>query len=124
MAQDHTFDVVKNYQGKMGAAALWDCTTETGEIASAVLVPTTKTQHFSHAAQALAARPNFNPKVMYSDTWPSKSDYWPLLFNKLEGQLGLFHYVQRITKTLNKKHIDYMDAKYCNFIRRSICLPL
>ena len=39
MAQDHTFDVLRNYQQKkIGANALWDCATETGEIATAILV--------------------------------------------------------------------------------------
>jgi hypothetical protein len=79
ITQDHTFDVLKNYQHeKLGAMALCDCATETGKIASAVLVPSTMTKHFLHAAQSLAARKNFKPKVMYSDTWPAKSDYWLL----------------------------------------------
>jgi len=40
-AQDHTHEVCKNcFQKKrMGAVALWDVATETGEIASAVVVP-------------------------------------------------------------------------------------
>lgn len=110
MAQDHTFDVIHNYQKKLGATALWDVATETGEIASAMLVPTTKTIHFAHAAQQLAKRPTFNPKVMYSDTYPNKSGFWPLLFDGIEGRLDLFHYIQRITKTMRKKHIDYNQA--------------
>jgi hypothetical protein len=113
IAQDHTFDVIKNYQhDKLGAVALWDCATESGEIASAVLVPTTKTKHFAHAAQMLAARKNFKPKVMYSDTWPAKSDFWPLIFDQTEfdGRLGLFHFIQRITRTLRKKHLDYNEC--------------
>jgi len=110
-AQDHTHEVVKNCRKKkIGAVALLDCSTETGEIASAVLVPSTKTSDFAHAAQALARRPNFNPKAMYSDTWPCMSAYWPRLFGKLEGRLGLFHYIQRISKTLRKRHIDWMEA--------------
>ena len=112
MAQDHTFDVLHNYHQKkvLGAAALWDVATETGEIATAVLVPSTKTIHFAHAARQLAGRECFNPKVMYSDTYPNKSDFWPLLFDNIEGRLGLFHYIQRITRTLQKKHVDYFEA--------------
>ena len=54
-AQDHTFQVTKNYnnKGKLGAVAIWDVATATGEIASAALVPSTKTEHFAHAAQQL-----------------------------------------------------------------------
>jgi hypothetical protein len=110
MAQDHTFDVVKNYQKSVDATALWDCSTETGEIACAVLVPSTQTRHFSHAAQQLAKRDRFHPRVLYSDTWPTKDAFWRLLFSDVEGRLGLFHYLQRITRTLRKKHVDYHDA--------------
>jgi len=107
MAQDHTFDVLHNYQKKLGASALWDVATETGEIATAALVPTTKTIHFAHAAQSLTRHPNFKPKVTHSDTCPNESEFWSLLFPNVEGRLGLFHYVQRITRTLRKNHIDY-----------------
>jgi len=110
MAQDHTFDVLHNYQKKLGAAALWDVATETGEIASAVLVPTTKTKHFAHAAQQLARRQRFQPKAMHSDTYPNESGFWPLLFDNIEGRLGLFHYIQRITRTMHQKHVDYNPA--------------
>ena len=89
--QDHTFQPVKNYMKNKtgGAVAVWDAATETGEIvACAVLVPTTKTIHFSHAAIQLARRPNFNPAVMYSDTWPNKDKFWEELFPGLEGRLA------------------------------------
>ena len=50
IAQDHTHEVTKNYfqRKRIGANALWDVSTETGEIACAVLVPTTKTIHYAH----------------------------------------------------------------------------
>jgi len=51
--QDHTFQVVKNYTKKVGAKAVWDAATGTEEIASAMLVPSTKTEDFAHAAQQL-----------------------------------------------------------------------
>jgi len=112
-AQDHTHEATKNchQKKKLGATALWDVSTDTGEIAAAVLVPSTKTTHFAHAAAALTRRKNFFPKAMYSDTWPVKCDFWNLLFkSKLEGRLGLFHYIQRITKTLKKNHTDHSMA--------------
>ena len=121
-AQDHTHEVTKNYFKKkqLGATALWDVSTETGEIASAVLVPTTKTIHFSHAATALTRREGFSPAAMYSDTWPVKSDFWNALFkSKLEGRLGLFHYIQRVTKTLKKQHTDHFIA--VNGLLNCIC---
>ena len=112
-AQDHTFEVTKNYfQSKqIGAADLWDLATETGEIALAVLVPSTKTNECAHAATQLARRPAFKPSAKYSDTWPAMNIFWRLLFgDSLQGRLGLFHYIQRITKTLKKNHIDHFEA--------------
>jgi hypothetical protein len=112
-AQDHTHEVTKNYiqKKKLGIGGLWDVATETGEIACAVLVPSTKTSDFSHAATQLAKRSTFNPQAMYSDTWPCKNTYWEaLLGHEVKGRLGLFHYIQRITRTLRKNHVDYFGA--------------
>ncbi|CAB9503917.1 unknown protein [Seminavis robusta] len=109
-SQDHTFQATKNYQKSLGAEAVWDVATSTGEIATAVLVPTTKTKHFSHAAKQLTEREGFNPKAMYSDTWPNKQDFWHRLFPGLEGRLGLFHFEKRIISTLRKNHIDHGKA--------------
>ena len=65
--------MTKNYFQKkqMGAAALWDVATETGKIASAVLVPTTKTTEYAHAATQMARREGFKPSAKYRDTWPA-----------------------------------------------------
>jgi hypothetical protein len=112
-AQDHTHSVTKNYfqRQRLKANALWDVATETGEIASAVLVHSTRTCDHSHAAIQLSKRSNFKPSAMYSDTWPAKSDYWDLLFpTGLQGRLGLFHFIQRITRTLRKTHPDHFLA--------------
>jgi len=112
-AEDHTHEVTKNYyrRRQIGAVALWDVATETGEIATAALVPSTKTKDLSHAAISLSKRPHFKPKAMYSDRWPIKVEYWEKVFgNKLEGRLGLFHFMQRLTKTMRKRHIDYFLA--------------
>jgi hypothetical protein len=84
--------------------------TDTGEIAAAVLVPSTKTTDYSHAAIQLVTCNNFKPTAWYSDTWPCKDTYWSLLLPNLQGRLGLFHYQQRIVKTLRKRHIDYYRA--------------
>lgn len=107
-AQDHTFEPIKNYRKDMGAKAAWDAATQTGEIASVVLVRSTKTEDFAHAAQQLLKRPHFRPKVMCSDAWPNKKEFWEQM--GLEGRLGLFHYQKRIISTLKKNHIDYFDA--------------
>jgi len=112
-AEDHTHQVTKNYyrRRKIGAEALWDVATETGEIATAVLAPSTKTVDLSHAAIQLSKRLTFRTKAMYSDRWPTKTEYWAKVFgDNLEGRLGLFHFQQRITRTLRKRHVDYFLA--------------
>lgn len=110
-AQDHTFEICKNYQRKVNAKALWDVATSTGEIASAVLVPSTMSKHFSHAARAVLRRSNFNATVMYSDTWPHGDRFWKeLTHSPLQGRLGLFHFEKRILSTLKKKHVDFNAA--------------
>jgi hypothetical protein len=110
MAQDHTFDVVKNYVRRLGAFALWDVATETGEIATAVLVTSTKTQEYAHAAEQLIARTAFAPAAMYSDTWPAKDDFWIELLGEDIGRLGLFHFLRRILKTLRQNHKHFHRA--------------
>jgi hypothetical protein len=98
---------------------MWDVCTETGEIASAVLVPSTKTIHLSHAAIRLSKRETFNPSTMYSDRWPTKAGFWETVCGpSFVGRLGLFHYTQRIIK-MRKRHIDHgialnqlLDAVY------------
>lgn len=52
-AQDHTFESIKNYKKRVGAKAAWTVGTETGETECVSLVPTTKTEDFTHAARQL-----------------------------------------------------------------------
>ena len=33
--------------------------------------------------------------------------------SSIEGRLGLFHYIQRTTKTLKKNHTDHFTAVQC-----------
>jgi len=110
-AQDHMMELTRNYQPSLGAFVVWDGANENNEIACVVLVRSTKTSNLAHAAKALARRTNFKPPAMYSDTWPNKECFWKLLFGtKLKGRLGLFHFTQRIIKTLCTNHIDYQLA--------------
>jgi len=107
--QDHTFEITKNYRKKrLGAVAAWTCGTQSGEVAAVALVPSTKTEHFAHGANQLTRRPMFKQTFMYSDTWPNKEAFWNRL--GVEGRLGLFHFEQRIIRTLRKKHIDCQQA--------------
>jgi len=106
--QDHTFEPIKNYRKRLGATAAWTCGTSTGEVAAVALVPSTKTQDFAHAATQLTRRPDFKQTFMCSDTWPNKEAFW--LQMGVQGRLGLFHFEQRIIRTLKKKHVDCSQA--------------
>ena len=108
--QDHAFQVRKNCQKKVGAVAAWDAALVTGEIASAALVPPTRTEDFAHAEQQLLKRPMFSPKVKCSDAWPNEKECWTSVSPGIEGRLGLFHHQKRIISTLRKKHIDCNEA--------------
>jgi len=108
--QDHAYQVCKNYGKKLGAVAAWDVPTGTGEIASAALVRSTRTEDFAHAAQQMVKRKGWTTTVKHSDTWPNKKEFWQLICPGIEGRLGLFHYQQRIISTLRKKHVDYFQA--------------
>jgi len=105
--QDHTFELIKNYR-KIGATAAWTCGTSTGEIAAVALAPTTKTEDFAHAAKQLTTRKEFKQTFMCSNTWPNKEGFW--LKMGVKGRLGLFHFEQRIIRTLKKKHVDCSQA--------------
>jgi len=63
-SQDHAFSTVKNYQNAIGAKAACDVATGAGEMACALLVPSTQGRHFSHAARALLGCDSFSPTVM------------------------------------------------------------
>lgn len=111
MSQDHTMEIVKNYPRSLGASAVWDAANENGEICCLALVDSTAASEYSHAAECLARRPNFLPRVMYSDIWPNGRELWEILFGDgLVGRLGLFHFNKRIISTLRPSHPDYRRA--------------
>lgn len=111
IAQDHTNEAVKNYYNNQDMHAIWDVMTDTGEIACAVIVKDTSVGQIAHAVEQLKKRPGFDPVAMYCDTWPNKKEFWlRLLGPHLEGKLGLFHYIQRIVKTLRKPHPQRLQA--------------
>ena len=110
-AQDHTMAVTKNYQGNSGGKAVWTVCVEDGSVACAVNVDSTKHADVAHAAEQLKRRKGFDPILMYADTWPNKEEFWSLIFGpRLEGRLGLYHFMHRILKTLRNHHMDYSEA--------------
>lgn len=100
IVQEHTNEVVKNYDSTLKAHTVWDVMTETDKIACAVLVDGKYVERISHAAKMLTWLPNFRPTGFYSDMWPHKKGFWQLVPEpQLEGRLGLFHFMQRTSRT-------------------------
>jgi hypothetical protein len=109
-ASDHTVDVTRNYN-LPGAKDCFDVSVETGEIATVVLVESTKIQQAAHAIEVLSRRKNFTPKLHYTDICPHNDDFFHQIFGAaVILRLGLFHFVQRFIKTLRDSHIDYWAA--------------
>jgi hypothetical protein len=64
----------------------------------------------TNAAIAFSKRPNNNPKIMYSDTWPNGQLFWTMVFPLAVGMLGLWHWMNRIFKTMRSRHFQFGDA--------------
>jgi hypothetical protein len=112
-AIDWTFEVVKNYK-LPGAKALFTMNTESKEIANLAIVRDTKAEQIAHAVeQQVRRRENFRPILLYTDTWPHNEYFWKMLLGEyLEGRLGLFHLIKRVTETMNLRSALYWKALY------------
>ena len=101
---DHTFAALKIWGDVAGAETIHTINVESVEIASAVIVPSTKAHDFSHAAEQFSRRYNVRPKchITEGDT------LWKALFGDgVFHRLGLFHCVNRIRRTLRIDHTHY-----------------
>ncbi len=119
---DHTFEALKNWIKKciQNAAGLFTMNIETGEVAVALIVPAVKAKDCAHAEEQFARRKNVCPKVHYSDTWPAREQFWKTVFGAaLVCPLGLFHWLYRIIKTLQKELFLFwpamVDLKDCAY---------
>jgi hypothetical protein len=112
-ASDHTFAALRNYK-KMdlkGAAGIYAQNNKNGMVANAVIVPNFALSNHDHASEQLLRRPNVNPKVHLSDTYPSLERLWKVVFGAQLGcRLGLWHVLNRIYRTLQKSHVDFGPA--------------
>jgi hypothetical protein len=112
-ASDHTFKIVKNYQSKDidGAAAVHTINNESGMICCAAVVQSTDASQFSHQFESFTKRSNVNPKMHVVDNYPANKILYDTLFrencrtvNPVILRLGLFHFIQRVTKTFDERH--------------------
>jgi hypothetical protein len=108
IAVDHTFAVVSNYN-LPGAKAMFTMNTSTSEVAAMALVCNTKAEQISHLVEQMKRRrSNFDPKLIYTDTWPHNEEFWKMLLGfRVVGRLGLFHIMKRIMDTLNNRCHSY-----------------
>lgn len=110
---DHTFETGKNYAGirkECPTFAIQNALVDTGEVASPCGVPSTSLKDGSHALQAFARRANVNPQLVSTDTWPKGKSYYYTVFGYITGFLGLFHFLNRVRRTLRDRHVDFKKA--------------
>ena len=109
-AFDHTFGPLKNYRLKGVMATMNKSSTK--EIALLAIVPSTKASDVSHLL--IAARKNrkeFSPGILYTDTCPNNKQFFGQIFgDSVEMKLGLFHFIQRMVKTLDKRSYLYWEC--------------
>jgi len=110
-AIDWTFSVCNNYALKeKGASSCFTMNNDAGQIAAAFLVPSTKVGQIAHGVRLVSNRGNFKPKVIATDTWPAKLEFWFKIFGNIVGMLGIFHFIKRITETLRVSHSYFYRA--------------
>jgi hypothetical protein len=87
--------------------------TETSESAGVVIVPTTGVADAAHFfEQMIRCRKHFQPHGMYTDTWPHNKDFWEMMFgDTIQGRLGLFHLVKRLTENLKLDSPKFWQCK-------------
>jgi hypothetical protein len=105
-AYDHTFQVIKNYSLKGAKALFTGMTGKTEEVVSAFIVPTTKLYDVSHGltSSKLNRGEKYKASTVYTDTCPHGIRFWKAIFGaSVVCLLGLFHFLQRIVKTLDYK---------------------
>jgi len=118
-AIDWTFSVCKNYNlREKGAATCFTMNNDAGQVAAAFLVQSTKVCEIAHGVHQVSCRPTFKPKVVATDTWPAKKEFWLSIFaTATTGMLGLFHFMKRIVDTLritnSKFYHALRDLKEC-----------
>ena len=99
---------------------MFGISVETGEVACAAVVPTTAIKEAAHAVEQFLRRKNAKPKVISTDTWPSTTKFWKLLFgDSVVGRLGLWHFINRICRTLRETHPDF--GKAVAVLQAAIC---
>ena len=68
-------------------------------------------KNMPQATSYYSRRPNVKPRMHVVDNYPANSELFRILFGCTSIlRLGLFHFIQRITRTLRIDHIDFYAA--------------
>lgn len=110
---DHTFDLAKNFNDPEVKMA-FDIVTGVLRLALLVLTKTTSIEEVLHAIEDLVHRNQFgvlfDPRTLYTDTWPANRDVWATHLLDCLGRLGLFHWMKRILDSLRPGHKDIPEV--------------
>jgi hypothetical protein len=112
VAYDWTFATLSNYHNSTAKAVFTGNKGSTHEIILLALVPSTSVSDVAHLLkQAILRREHFKPSVLYTDTCPHNSKFFAYLHGAgLVHRLGLFHLLQRMIETYDKRSEDYWRA--------------
>ena len=109
-SSDHTHDAAKSFHVPGKDKKIWNCVTGWLKVACMILVATTSSTAFLHAAECLAHRPHFKPTVHFTHTWPNDEELWARLLPYTRGRLDVFHFMKRILDTMRQRHCDFNSA--------------
>ena len=108
-AQDDRFAILKNYKKSdiPKAKAIHTINTETGEFASVVITALTNVIKWLHTAEQFNIRP-IHPKMNVTGNYPANNEFVKVIFGvAVILYLGLFQFIQHITRTLRKTQVDF-----------------
>jgi len=111
ISSDHTFATAAAFN-IAGKNKVWNLVTGWLIPLVCLLVKSTSTIDLLHAAECLAHRRNFAPKVHFTDTWPVDEGLWYTLMPFTLGRLDIFHFMKRISSTLRATHERYGAALF------------
>ena len=102
VSSDHTHDCAKNFvvDGPK-ATKVWNVVTGTLTVACMLLCVSTSKSEFIHAVEEMAHRPDFRPKVHFTDTWPNDMKMWNTLW-PVHAPCGVWGWGQVVSSRLTR----------------------
>tara|TARA_B110000967_G_C18799327_1_gene517580 strand:+ start:259 stop:1278 length:1020 start_codon:yes stop_codon:yes gene_type:complete len=84
--------------------------TDAGEVAVAVLLETEKQCEVVCAIESYSHRENTSPSMVTTDLCPADKPFWTAQFPGAKTALDAFHFIARISKTLEDPHAENLAA--------------